>query len=309
METPPPEFCRDAVFDLPGGFRLAASVWSSQRNSAATRILALHGVADNAATWDVFLAAVFAVAPDAFEVVALDLPGHGFSDHWDGRRSHSLLTPSAPDSAASSLQQCPNATDYLRRHLNQNRRVVSPKTIFPSIESATTARMKGLFPLSEPAARTLIRRSIVPVPSPPSTAATAAASATTSGFVWSSDPLAFSLPRYLYSSECVVDILGAIRVPTLTIWGCESGAMARYDIKNRVKVIKGDVTLPSTATLAVTETLLWLKKRGVTIPFSGSKNAKDELLATVSNSKRVTRVELTNGSRARQLDSSLAARL
>ncbi|KAI9359916.1 Alpha/Beta hydrolase protein [Zopfochytrium polystomum] len=361
---PPSEFCHDAVFELPSGDRIAASVWSSQRNSSATRILALTlRAADNAATWDVFLSAVFAVAPDAFEVVAFDLPGHGFSDHWPrpkgysyagyaevaalvvdhlewssfailshslGAEFGSLLAAAMPERVSHYIaleglgpyRHPSTATDYLRRHLTHHRRVANPKTVFPTVESATTARMKGLFPLSEPAARTLIRRSIVSAPSLLSTAsATAVSSPAPSGFIWSSDPLVFSLPRYLYSAECVADILGAIRAPTLTIWGNESRAMALYGIRDRVTAIKGDVTLvtmpgghhlhlePSTARLAVAETLLWLEKHGVRIPYSDGKAAKDVLLALISNSKEVTRVELADGSRVGPLDSFLAARL
>lgn len=64
---------RDIVLEL-STLRLAARVWG---DSALPRLLALHGWLDNAASFD-------RLAPllcDKFHIVALDLPGHGRSDH------------------------------------------------------------------------------------------------------------------------------------------------------------------------------------------------------------------------------------
>lgn len=64
---------RDIVLELPS-LRLAARVWG---DPSLPRLLALHGWLDNAASFDT-------LAPllcDKFHIVALDLPGHGRSDH------------------------------------------------------------------------------------------------------------------------------------------------------------------------------------------------------------------------------------
>jgi pimeloyl-ACP methyl ester carboxylesterase len=64
---------RDATVDLPQ-LRLAARVWGAP---TLPRLLALHGGLDNAASFD-------RLAPllcEHFHIVALDLPGHGRSDH------------------------------------------------------------------------------------------------------------------------------------------------------------------------------------------------------------------------------------
>jgi pimeloyl-ACP methyl ester carboxylesterase len=64
---------RDIVLELPN-LRLAARVWG---DPSLPRLLALHGWLDNAASFD-------RIAPllcDKFHIVALDLPGHGRSDH------------------------------------------------------------------------------------------------------------------------------------------------------------------------------------------------------------------------------------
>jgi pimeloyl-ACP methyl ester carboxylesterase len=64
---------RDATVDLPQ-LRLAARVWGAP---TLPRLLALHGWLDNAASFD-------RLAPllcEHFHIVALDLPGHGRSDH------------------------------------------------------------------------------------------------------------------------------------------------------------------------------------------------------------------------------------
>ena len=64
---------RDVVIEL-ANLRLAARAWGEP---SLPRMLALHGWLDNAASFD-------AIAPllcDKFHIVALDLPGHGRSDH------------------------------------------------------------------------------------------------------------------------------------------------------------------------------------------------------------------------------------
>ncbi|HEX6832843.1 MAG TPA: alpha/beta hydrolase [Rudaea sp.] len=64
---------REIILELPN-LRLAARVWG---DLSLPRLLALHGWLDNAASFDT-------LAPllcDRFHIVAVDLPGHGRSDH------------------------------------------------------------------------------------------------------------------------------------------------------------------------------------------------------------------------------------
>lgn len=62
----------DTTLDIPG-LRVAARVWGP---SEGKRVLALHGWLDNAASFD-----GLAPALGGHRIVALDLPGHGLSDH------------------------------------------------------------------------------------------------------------------------------------------------------------------------------------------------------------------------------------
>jgi pimeloyl-ACP methyl ester carboxylesterase len=69
----PPTVRRESVVVEPGGRRLSALVWGTR----APEIVLLHGGAQNAHTWD-----TVALALDV-PLVAIDLPGHGHSDHRD----------------------------------------------------------------------------------------------------------------------------------------------------------------------------------------------------------------------------------
>src|SRR4029453_16438293 len=69
----PPTVRREAV-EVEPGRRLSALVWGS----GPPEIVLLHGGAQNAHTWD-----TVALALDR-PLVAVDLPGHGHSDHRDG---------------------------------------------------------------------------------------------------------------------------------------------------------------------------------------------------------------------------------
>lgn len=66
----------------PYGNRIAATVWG-QRDSPRGDILALHGWADNAASFDLLAPAL---VHSGYSVVAMDFAGHGLSD-WTGRYS------------------------------------------------------------------------------------------------------------------------------------------------------------------------------------------------------------------------------
>ena len=67
----PPVVRRESVEISPGGRRVSALVWGD----GPAEIVLLHGGAQNAHTWD-----TVALALDR-PLVALDLPGHGHSDH------------------------------------------------------------------------------------------------------------------------------------------------------------------------------------------------------------------------------------
>jgi len=60
---------------VPYGY-IAAKVWGSL-NENSIRVIAMHGYMDNAGTFD----RLIPLLPDQFYVVAIDLPGHGFSSH------------------------------------------------------------------------------------------------------------------------------------------------------------------------------------------------------------------------------------
>lgn len=66
----PPTVRRESV-ELPSGLRLSALVWGT----AEPELVLIHGGAQNAHTWDTVALAL------GRPLVALDLPGHGYSDH------------------------------------------------------------------------------------------------------------------------------------------------------------------------------------------------------------------------------------
>ena len=68
--------------ELPGGFTIAAKVWGDPAAAGGAphdRWLALHGWADNAATFDAL--APLLLQGGASAVVCIDAAGHGLSDH------------------------------------------------------------------------------------------------------------------------------------------------------------------------------------------------------------------------------------
>src|SRR6516164_6366970 len=67
----PPKVRRESVVVTPEGRRLSALVWGD----APPDLVLLHGGAQNAHTWD-----TVALALDR-PLIAIDLPGHGHSDH------------------------------------------------------------------------------------------------------------------------------------------------------------------------------------------------------------------------------------
>ena len=80
--TNPPVLVRDDIIVLPSGFELAVRIWGDPQASPDQpqhRWLALHGWADNAASFDRL--APMLVREGAACVVAIDAAGHGLSGH------------------------------------------------------------------------------------------------------------------------------------------------------------------------------------------------------------------------------------
>ena len=85
----PPKVRRESV-PLPSGLRLSALVWGD----ADPELVLVHGGAQNAHTWD-----TVALALDR-PLVAVDLPGHGRSDH---RPAHNYGPASMADDVAVAV--------------------------------------------------------------------------------------------------------------------------------------------------------------------------------------------------------------
>ncbi|KAG5188541.1 Alpha/Beta hydrolase protein [Tribonema minus] len=77
-------------FQLPSGQVIAAKVWghAAQGQDSRKRILALHGYLDNANTFDLLGPAL---AGEGYEVVAIDLPGHGLSSHTSSDNWYDIM--------------------------------------------------------------------------------------------------------------------------------------------------------------------------------------------------------------------------
>jgi len=208
--------------------------------AGATRVLALHGWLDNAASF-VPLAAQL---PD-LDLVAIDLPGHGHSAHlppgtqyntpgaichvldvadalgWDrfvllghsmGAGIASLTAAAAPErverliaiEALGGLRGPENETaQRLREHVRAARALPTRKLrVFPDLAAPIRARMMAN-QLSEPCARLLVERGVKSVEG---------------GYNWCSDQR-LMLPTAMRLSEAQIDdLLGAIDCPTQVIY-------------------------------------------------------------------------------------------
>jgi len=226
----------------PFSLAVAGTTVAGLRSDAAgaTRVLALHGWLDNAASF-VPLAAQL---PD-LELVAIDLPGHGHSAHlppgtqyntpgaichvldvadalgWDrfvllghsmGAGIASLTAAAAPErverlvaiEALGGLRGPENETaQRLREHVRAARALPTRKLrVFPDLAAPIRARMMAN-QLSEPCARLLVERGVTSVEG---------------GYSWCSDQR-LMLPTAMRLSEAQIDdLLGAIECPTQVIY-------------------------------------------------------------------------------------------
>jgi pimeloyl-ACP methyl ester carboxylesterase len=206
-----------------------------------TRVLALHGWLDNAAS---FLP--LALHLDGVDLVALDLPGHGASAHLPpaadylatsaaraafaaadalGWERFALLGHSLGGSIASmmaaaqphrierlvsieSLGLLVETEDRTAARLREAFAAQSGLTakqlrVFADIDTAVRARMQGIGKVGEAAARLLVERGIVQVDG---------------GYVWRSDPR-LTLPTLVRMTEAQVrDLLGGIECPSRVIY-------------------------------------------------------------------------------------------
>nr|WP_165942366.1 alpha/beta fold hydrolase [Luteimonas terricola] len=209
-------------------------------DAGATRVLALHGWLDNAASF-------IPLAPhlSGLDLVAADLPGHGASDHlprgmdysfagavhtvldiadalgWErfallghsmGAGIASLVAAACPErverlvaiEALGALAEEPGRTvERLRDAVAATRALPDKRLrVFADIEPAVRARMRANG-LGEPAARLLVERGIVAVDG---------------GWSWSSDPR-LTLPTMVRMTEAQVeDLVAGITCPTRVLF-------------------------------------------------------------------------------------------
>jgi pimeloyl-ACP methyl ester carboxylesterase len=234
---------REFALDLPSG-RIAGLRGGG---SGASRVIALHGWLDNAASFVPLSAHL-----DGIELVAPDLPGHGRSAHlapgadysfaaavhtvldvadalgWDtfsllghsmGAGISSLVAAGAPErvrrlvaiEALGALAEAPERTAARLREAVAATRALPGKRlrVFPDIALAVRARMQGVTgsALSEAAARLLVERGIAPAQGDDGAA----------GYAWSSDPR-LTLPTMMRPTEAQVrDLVRGIGCPTRVI--------------------------------------------------------------------------------------------
>jgi len=219
------------------GRDVAAQVWG---RAGGTRVLALHGWLDNAASFSRLAPLLRDV-----ELVAIDFPGHGLSAHlpdgcwyhyidsidevlgvldalgWSraillghsmGAATASLVAATRPDliealwliEALGPLSTEPDqALQQLRRaHTQRSERGARGLRTFSSLADAVAARQQGVSGLSSAAAMLLVERGT---------------RAVAGGWQWSSDPrLTLASPQRATQAQIVVCLRG-IDCPTLVV--------------------------------------------------------------------------------------------
>jgi len=260
---------RELELDLPH-LTLAARAHGA---AGATRVLALHGWLDNAASFD----ALAPLVPDV-ELVALDLPGHGRSQHrppgnWYhyvdylddvlaaadalGWERFTLLGHSLGGAIASALAAvAPRRVDALwliealgpvttpfektraqiARAVEERREVASKALrVFDTIDGAVEARVRSpVAPVSRDAARRIVERGL---------------RAHGGGYVWASDPRLTLASAMRLTEPQVLDILAGIACPTLVVLADPPAPyVAREMIERRLAAVQGAtvVRLPGT---------------------------------------------------------------
>lgn len=228
---------RERRFQLRSGLEIAARV---HHQGAATRVLAVHGWLDNAASFD----ALATCLPDC-EIVAIDLVGHGRSDHrsadgwyhfvdyldeivqvldllgWDhsvwlghslGGAVLAMLAAALPEridrlvlieSGGPLGSQAVNASSQLRRGVKDRLafRADRPLRIFVDPEEAAAARSQ-VNGLSPVAALALVERGL---------------RAVDGGYRWSTDPRLTLASPFRFAEDHVLSVLADIACPVLLL--------------------------------------------------------------------------------------------
>jgi pimeloyl-ACP methyl ester carboxylesterase len=226
----------ERILDLPN-LKLAARVWG---DPALPPLLALHGWLDNAATFD-------ALAPllcTHFHMVALDLPGHGRSQHrpagsWYhfvdylddvlaaadalGWSHFHLLGHSLGAGIATTLAAaCPERVDSLLLIELIGPHSMANDQSLAQLQRALRQRkeLQGkplrVFPRIEDAAQVRAQAGSISLQAA-RTLVERGLQAVAGGYSWSSDPRLMPTVPLRYSEEQILPLLRGIRAPTLFV--------------------------------------------------------------------------------------------
>src|SRR5690554_1343394 len=219
------------------GLSFAAQEWGT---SGQMPVLALHGWLDNSASFSV-------LAPHlkSLHIVAVDLAGHGQSDHRPGSAPYNIwedvaeifaiadhlgwsrfalmghsrgavigmLAAGTFPARISHLAMIEGlwpepppaneAPEQLARSIKQGRALArKPLRVYPDLDHAISARERGMFPLSYPAARALSERGVREVPE---------------GLSWSTDQRLFAPSAVKLTLEQIQAFIQRIEAPIKVI--------------------------------------------------------------------------------------------